>query len=151
MLVLVKNILMKRKCETVRCRDATASSSVSKVRGEVFAHFHAIAVKRYSSTRNWLFGMPGRILYEQFPWCQRKWWACSFVCFSPVTLFRSALNRVYHSNTRVWLMLSWPNACLIIVRSIALFPRFARKSDTHSPLLCLVSREIAWGQIHDSK
>jgi hypothetical protein len=32
----------KSMCETVRCRDATASSFVAKVRGEVFAHFHAV-------------------------------------------------------------------------------------------------------------
>jgi hypothetical protein len=35
--------------ETVRYRDVTASSFVSKVRGEVFAHFHAVALKRNSS------------------------------------------------------------------------------------------------------
>jgi hypothetical protein len=29
----------------MRCRDATASSFVAKVRGEVFAHFHEVAVK----------------------------------------------------------------------------------------------------------
>jgi hypothetical protein len=29
----------------VRCRDATASSFVAKVRGEVFAHFHIVAVE----------------------------------------------------------------------------------------------------------
>jgi hypothetical protein len=45
MLLLVKNFLVKRKCETVRCPDATASSFVAKVPGEVFAHFHAVAVK----------------------------------------------------------------------------------------------------------
>jgi hypothetical protein len=33
------------KCETVRCRDATASSFVAKVRGKVFSHFQAVAVK----------------------------------------------------------------------------------------------------------
>jgi hypothetical protein len=64
--------LWKRKCETVRCCDATASSFVTKVRGEVFAHFHTPAVKSYNSMWNWLFCLPGRILY----WCQRKWWAC---------------------------------------------------------------------------
>jgi hypothetical protein len=47
----------KRMCETVRCRDATASSFVAKVRGEVFAHFHAFAVKLHSSMRNGLFGI----------------------------------------------------------------------------------------------
>jgi hypothetical protein len=42
--VLVKNSLVKRRCETVRCHDSTASSFVAKVRGEVFAHFHTVAV-----------------------------------------------------------------------------------------------------------
>jgi hypothetical protein len=36
----------------VRCRDATASSFVDKVQGEVFARFHAVAVKCHSSVRN---------------------------------------------------------------------------------------------------
>jgi hypothetical protein len=44
MLPLVKN-LVKRKCETMRCRDAAASTFVAKVRGELFAHFHAVALK----------------------------------------------------------------------------------------------------------
>jgi hypothetical protein len=35
----------KTKCETVRCRGATACSFVAEVRGEVFAHLHAVAVK----------------------------------------------------------------------------------------------------------
>jgi hypothetical protein len=26
----------------------------------------------HSRMRNWLFGLPGRILYEQFHWCQRS-------------------------------------------------------------------------------
>jgi hypothetical protein len=42
----------KRKCETVRCHFATASSFAAKVRDEVFAHFHAVAVKYHSSMRN---------------------------------------------------------------------------------------------------
>jgi hypothetical protein len=36
---------LRRKCETVRCCDATASSFVAKIRGENFAHFQAVAVK----------------------------------------------------------------------------------------------------------
>jgi hypothetical protein len=43
-LSLVKNSVMKRKCET---NDATASSFVAKVWGEVFANFHAVALKRH--------------------------------------------------------------------------------------------------------
>jgi hypothetical protein len=34
----------KRKCETVCCHDAIASSSVSKVRSELFAYFHTFAI-----------------------------------------------------------------------------------------------------------
>jgi hypothetical protein len=33
----------------VLCHDATASSFVAKVRGKVFAHFFAVAVKHHSS------------------------------------------------------------------------------------------------------
>jgi hypothetical protein len=50
MLFLVKKILWReRKIETLRCRDATAGSLTVKVLGEVFAHFHAVAVKVNSS------------------------------------------------------------------------------------------------------
>jgi hypothetical protein len=77
----------KRKCEMVPCRNATAGSLVVKVRGEAIARFHAVAVKRHSSMRNWLFDLPGRILCEQSFWCQRKWWACSWLSSSPVWLF----------------------------------------------------------------
>jgi hypothetical protein len=45
----------------VRCSDATASSFVAIFRGEVFAHFNEIAVKRHNSKQNWLFGLPERI------------------------------------------------------------------------------------------
>jgi hypothetical protein len=45
-------LVKKRKCETVRYHDATASPFVVKVRSEVFVHFHAVAVKRPSSIRN---------------------------------------------------------------------------------------------------
>jgi hypothetical protein len=40
-----------KKCASVRCCDATASYFVAKVRGEVFAHFNAVAVERNSSMR----------------------------------------------------------------------------------------------------
>jgi hypothetical protein len=54
-----KKSLVKRKCETVCYHDATASSFVAKVQGEDFANFHAVAIKRQSSMRNQLFGLPG--------------------------------------------------------------------------------------------
>jgi hypothetical protein len=68
--------LWKRKCKTVHCHDGTASSFVDKVLGEVFLHFHAVAVKCHSSMRNWLCGLSG-------------WWACSWLYSSSVSLFRS--------------------------------------------------------------
>jgi hypothetical protein len=40
------------KCDAVHCHDATASSYVAKVRGEVFTHFHAVAVKLCSNMQN---------------------------------------------------------------------------------------------------
>jgi hypothetical protein len=43
----------------VRCREATASSFVAEVRGEVFAHFYAVTLKRHSIMRNLLLGLPG--------------------------------------------------------------------------------------------
>jgi hypothetical protein len=57
MLLFVKNSLVKKgvwDSALSRC-----NSQVAKDRGEVFAHFHAVAVKRHSSMRNWLFGLPG--------------------------------------------------------------------------------------------
>jgi hypothetical protein len=41
----------------VRCRDATVSSFVAKVRGEVFTHFPAVPIERerQSSMRNLSF------------------------------------------------------------------------------------------------
>jgi hypothetical protein len=65
MLFLVKNSLFRKKCETVSCHAATANYFVAKVRGEVFAQFHAVAVKRQISMRNRLFVLQGRILYDQ--------------------------------------------------------------------------------------
>jgi hypothetical protein len=41
----------KRKFETVGCLDATTSSFVAKVSGEVFSNFHAVTAKRKSSTQ----------------------------------------------------------------------------------------------------
>jgi hypothetical protein len=51
--------------EMLRCRDATVTSFVAKVRGEVFAHFYPVTLKRHNSMQNSLFGLPGRILCEQ--------------------------------------------------------------------------------------
>jgi hypothetical protein len=55
----------KRKCGTVCCRDATASSLVVKVQREVFANFHSVATIHHSSMRNWPFGLLRWILRNQ--------------------------------------------------------------------------------------
>jgi hypothetical protein len=90
----------KRKNETVHYRDATSCSFVAKVRGEVFAHFIAFIVKRHSSVRNWLFGLPGRILDE------------SILHFVFYLSRRFRFRWVW--TFRVRLKLYSPNTCLII-------------------------------------
>jgi hypothetical protein len=52
MLFLVKKFSGGKKSVRLRCRDATASSFVAKVWGEVFTHFQAVAIKCHSSTCN---------------------------------------------------------------------------------------------------
>jgi hypothetical protein len=42
----------KGKCEMVSCHVARVSSFVAEVWCEIFAHFHAVAVKRHSIMRN---------------------------------------------------------------------------------------------------
>jgi hypothetical protein len=51
MLFWGKNSLVKKKRQALRCREATGSSFVAKVRREVFSYFHAVAVKRHSSVQ----------------------------------------------------------------------------------------------------
>jgi hypothetical protein len=64
---LVKHSLVKKeKCETVRCRDATISPFVITIRGEVFAHFHAVAIKRHSIMRNWQLGLSGQFASRSY-------------------------------------------------------------------------------------
>jgi hypothetical protein len=48
------------------------SSFVAKVRGGIFSNFHTAAVRCHTTMRNWLFGLPGRILCQQSPWYERK-------------------------------------------------------------------------------
>jgi hypothetical protein len=64
-------------------------------------------------------------------------------------LFRPALNRACYSNTRVRIILSSPNACLIIARvSAILVSRFAQNL-IH--IRCRIHRENTSAQIQDSK
>jgi hypothetical protein len=47
MLFLVKNDPGEKESEMACCHYTTATFFAAKVRGEVFAHFHAVAVKRH--------------------------------------------------------------------------------------------------------
>jgi hypothetical protein len=109
--------MVEEERETVRCRDAVDSNFVHKVRSEIFAHFHAVAVERHSSMQNRMFGLPGRILCEQPPWCQRKLWACSWLCFNRYRLldFPSTVHALFPDRL--------PNHCQGLRR---IFPRFAQ-------------------------
>jgi hypothetical protein len=109
----------KRKCEKVRCRDAAASSFVTKVRGEVFEHFNAVVIKRHSSMRNWLFNYHDEFFMDIK---ENDEHSLGFDLHLSL-LFRSRWVWIF----RVWLVLSSPNACLIIGKvSVAIFPRFSQ-------------------------
>jgi hypothetical protein len=56
-----------RRCVVVMQQPVLLSP---KFGGEVIVHFHTFAVKRHTSMRTWLFGLPGRIVYEQSHWYQ---------------------------------------------------------------------------------
>jgi hypothetical protein len=86
-----KKILMRKQmrwCSVLMQQ----SVFVAKVRREVFAHFHAVAAKRPSTMKNWLFSLRRRIICEQSPWSQRKWLACSWLCPSLVSPFSISVS-----------------------------------------------------------
>jgi hypothetical protein len=135
----------KWKCETVRCRDATAFSFIVKVQGGVFAHFHAVSANRHSSTWSWLFSLPGRVL------CEQSFDVKEYDEHAPD--FALHLSRLLRSRwvwtLRVRLMLSSSNACVIIARvSVTHFPRVAQNL---MHIRCRIPCEIPSGQIRDSK
>jgi hypothetical protein len=121
-----KHSLWKMKREAMSSRDSKASSFFAKVRGEVFAHFLVVVVKRRISVWNWLLGLPGRILCEQSPWYKRNLSSWSWLWSSTVSHFFFLSRRVW--TFRVRLMLSSPNACLNITSVfVALFFRDLHK------------------------
>jgi hypothetical protein len=125
MLYLVKNSLVKSKCETVHCCDATESSFVAKV--QIFAHFHAVWPARTSSL--W-----------KIPRCHIKWWACPWLCSSTVSPFSVSVTLDFPSTA---------HACLIIERvPVELFPRFTQNLML---FLCRIHCEIVSDQTHDYK
>jgi hypothetical protein len=119
-------------------------------RGETFARFHTVTIKCHSSMGNRLFDLSGRILLNNpLHVNENDEYALNFALHLSRIFLRSALNQICLSNTRVWLMLSSSNDCLIITRvSIVLFPRFAQNLK-HTR--CRIHREIASGLIHYSK
>jgi hypothetical protein len=127
----------------VHCHDATDGSFIAKVRVEVFAHSHTVAIKRRSSMRNWLFGMPGWILCEQSPWSQRKWWACSLLCSSPALPFSVLVSLHFLCTAHTFL-----TECLSIVTARVSGTLFQRFSQNLMLFLCHVHCKIASGQIH---
>jgi hypothetical protein len=72
-LCLVKNSLVKKE---------VWDSALSYCSGQSLRTFSCSCCKSHSSMQNWQFGLPGRILCEQSPWCQRKLWACFWLCSS---------------------------------------------------------------------
>jgi hypothetical protein len=70
-------------CDSTSITSTMSNGLFAKVRGEVITHFHAVTRKRHNM-QNWLLGLPGRILCEQYPW----WlFACSWLCSSLVSPF----------------------------------------------------------------
>jgi hypothetical protein len=104
----------KGKSEMMRYHDATASSFVAKVPGDVFTNFHLVAIKRHLV-------------------CGIGCFTCQYESFASSSLNikendQHALDFVPHlSNTHVLLMLSSLNTCLIISRvSVSIFLTFAQ-------------------------
>jgi hypothetical protein len=127
MLSLVKNSLVKRECEMMRCYDATTSSSVTKVWDKVFAHFHANHHKSHT-----VCGIECLAYQDEFlannplDVKENDEHTLDFALHLP-RLFQAALNQACHSNTNVRFTLSSQNAYIIIARVfIVLSPRSAQ-------------------------
>jgi hypothetical protein len=130
----------RRNYKKVRCHDATAGSFVVEVWAEVFAQFHTVGLKRHSSMRNWLFGLPGRILCRQSLDVKENYDHVFYIALRMSSLFRSLWVWSFH----VRLMLSSQNACLITTRaSLTLFPPPPRFVQILMHTRCRIHREVA--------
>jgi hypothetical protein len=125
----------------MRCYGTTTSFFVTKVRDEVFAHFHAVTVKRDSSMRNWMFGLPGRNHCEKSPWCQRKLWACSSLYSSPIFPFSVSVSLEFPYTARAFFPERLSSHWRDLRRTFS-----NTKLDAYSLFLCRMHREIASGQ-----
>jgi hypothetical protein len=63
----IKNDPGEKESEMVPCHYTTATSFVAKFRGEVFAHFHTVTVKRHTVRGIDCLARQGLILCEQCP------------------------------------------------------------------------------------
>jgi hypothetical protein len=117
----------KRECETVQCRDVTAIFLC-----EFFAQCHAVAVKVTVVCGSDCFSCQDEFLMNNpldVKWNDEH--ALDFVVHLSRT-FQSGLNRACYSHTRVRLMLSFPNVCLIISRVSVTLSEICTKFDAHS-------------------
>jgi hypothetical protein len=129
----------------LHCRDATVSSLATEVQEEVLAYFHAVSVERHNSMRIWMFGLPGRILCEQSPRCQRKWWVCSWLCSSLLSPFSISVSFDFPSTAHAF----FPERLSNHLKGLRpIFPRFPQNL-MHTR--CRIHRQIPSGLLHDSK
>jgi hypothetical protein len=76
--------------------------------------------------RDWLFGLPERILYEQSPWCLRKWRAFSWFCSLPVSHFSVSVSFNFPCTAHTFFL----EHCLIVATvSFTQFRRICTKFD----------------------
>jgi hypothetical protein len=111
--------------------------------------FNAVAVIRHSFMRNWSVGLPGRTVFNDPLDVKEDDEHALYFALHLSLLFRSALSRACHSNTRVRLMHYSSNACLIVSSvSIVLFTRFAQNLML---FLCRTHHKIALRHVYGSK
>jgi hypothetical protein len=123
----------------MHCCDTTTSSFVAKVQGRVFAHFRAFAIKHHSYMWNWLFSLPGWILYEHSTWCQRKWWSCSWLFFFT---FLFSVSFDFPCMANAFFPKCFPNHCQGLRHTF--YPRFLQNSML---FLCWIRCEITSGHV----
>jgi hypothetical protein len=113
----------------VHCGDAKASSFISKVWGEVFAHFDVVAIKFTLVCGIHCLACRAEFFAKKSPWSQRKLWACSWLCSSHVSPFSVSVSLGFQRPAHA----SSPNACLIIASvSITFLSEICTRFVAHS-------------------
>jgi hypothetical protein len=69
--------------------------------------------------QNWMFRLPGRILCEQSPWSQRGWWACSWLCSSPVSPFLVSVSSYFPCRAHAFFPEPLSNYCQGLSRTFS--------------------------------